>query len=105
MVARATFEMLADCDRAWAQSFIDLQRTNILFTEYEGVHLFRRSIVDGVIEYGSKDFDSTEPTRVTELLRRGNRLDVRGKNCVHVHHGSKRVGAVEGEDVGMCVFL
>jgi hypothetical protein len=104
MVARITFGMLAECDRAWAQSFLDLQRTNIVYTEYEGLHMFRRSFAEGSIQYGPNDFDSTEPTSVSDLLRRGDRLDVRGKRCVHVYRGSDRIGALEGEDVGMCVF-
>jgi hypothetical protein len=104
MVARATFGMLAECDRAWAQSFLDLQQTNVLYTEYEGLHLFRRPFVDGSIQYGPNDFDATELTSVSDLLRRGDRLDVRGKQCVHVYRGSDRIGVLEGEDIGMCVF-
>ena len=77
----------------------------MLYTEYEGVHLFRRPIGDGIIDYAPEDFSSTEPTSVSDLLRRGDRLDVRGKRCVHVCRGSERIGVLEGEDVGMCVFL
>ena len=104
MVARTTFGMLAECDRAWAQSFLDLQQTNILYTEYEGLHLFRRPFVDGSIQYGPNDFDATEPTSVSDLLQRGDRLDIRGKQCVHIYRGSHRIGVLEGQDVGMCVF-
>jgi hypothetical protein len=104
MVARTTFDMLAECDPAWAQSFLDLQQTNILYTEYQGLHLFRRPFVDGSVRYGPDDFDATEPTGVTDLLRRGDRLDVRGKQCVHIYRGSHRIAVLEGRDVGMCVF-
>lgn len=102
--ARRTFEMLAECDGAWARSFLDLQRTNILYTEYQGLHLFRRPLVDGSIHYGPDDFDSTEPTEVAALIRGGDRLDVRGKRQVDIYRGVELIGVLEGEDVGMCVF-
>jgi hypothetical protein len=102
--AKSTFEMLAECDEAWARSFLDLQRTNILYTEYQGLHLFRRPFVDGSIHYGPDDFDSTEPTEVAELIRRGDRLDVRGKRQVDIYRGEELIGVLEGEDIGMCVF-
>jgi hypothetical protein len=104
-VARATFDMLAGCDAAWADSFLDAQRTNVLYTEYQGLHLFRRPLVGGWIDYGPGDFVSTEPTPVADLIGRGDRLEVRGKREVHVYRGRQRIGIVQGEDAGMLVFL
>jgi hypothetical protein len=103
-VARITFGLLAQCDQAWAQSFLDLQRRNILYTEYDGVHVFRRPFVNGSIRYGPGDVESTEPTKVTDLIRHGDHLNVRDKRHVDVYRGADRIGAVEGDDVGMCVF-
>jgi hypothetical protein len=102
--AKRTFELLAECDDAWAQSFWVLQRTNILYTEYDGLHMFRRPLVDGWIYYGPSDMDSTEPTDVADLIRRGDRLEVHGKRRVNIYHAKERIGALEGEDVSMCVF-
>jgi hypothetical protein len=103
-VARSTFAMLAECDGVWARSFLELQLTNILYTEYEGLHLFRRPFVDGSIQYGRGDFRSTEPTRVSALIGLGTRLEVRGKRQVVIYRGAEQVGLLEGEDIGMCVF-
>jgi hypothetical protein len=103
-VARSTFQMLAKCDKAWADSFLSLQQSNILYTEYEGLHLFRRPLVDGVIHYGAEDVASTENTRICELIRQGDTLRVLTKHEVRICRGVERVGTIEGEDVGMCAF-
>jgi hypothetical protein len=103
-VARSTYGMLAECDEAWAISFLDLQHSNILYTEYRGVHLFRQPLVDGWIRYGPNDFESTEPTDVADLIGRGDRLEVLGKHGVNIYRGEDRIGRLEGEDISMCVF-
>lgn len=104
-VARSTYGMLAECDQAWAMSFLDLQRSNILYTEYQGVHLFRKPLVDGWIRYGPEDFISTEPTELAALIRRGDRLEVCGKRVAHIWSGTERLATLQGEDVGICVFF
>jgi hypothetical protein len=104
IAAKSTFEMLLGCDATWAYSFLELHHTNILYTENLGLHLFRQPLRDGSILYGPDDVDSTEPTEVATLIRRGDRLEVRGKRQVTIYHGSKQIGTLEGEDVGMCVF-
>ena len=96
--------MLASCDPEWARSFLELQQTNILYTENQGLHLFRRPLIDGSICYGPFDFDSTEPTEIAWLIRQGSRLKVCGKHAVTVYDGSVQIGAIEGEDIGMCMF-
>ena len=104
-VARRTYGMLAECDQAWATSFLGLQRSNILYTEYQGVHLFRQPLVDGWIRYGPDDFVSTEPTELAALIRRGDRLEVCGKRLAHIYSGAERIATVRGEDTGVCVFF
>ena len=78
-MARNTFEMLSACDVTWAGSFLEFQKTNIFYTEYDGLHLFRRPLVDGCIRYGPEDYRSTEPGHVAELISRGSLLEVHGK--------------------------
>lgn len=105
VAARSTYEMLAECDPAWAASFLDLQRSNVLYTEYQGVHLFRSPIRDGWISYGPEDLRSTEPTETAALLRGGDRLAVWDKHSVGIFSGERRIGVLEGDDVAMCVFF
>jgi len=104
IVARRTFEMLAECDAAWARSFLDFQQTNILYTEYQGVHMFRCPIIDGSIRYEPSDLHSTEPTDLAAVLRSGDRLWVHGKRQVDIYRGMERIAVLEGEDVGVCAF-
>jgi hypothetical protein len=104
-VATSTYNMLAECDEAWALSFVELQRSNILYTEYQGVHLFRQPVVDAQIHYGSEDILSTAPTEVSALIRKGDRLDVCGKHLVRIYSGAEQIGCLQGNDIGMCVFF
>jgi hypothetical protein len=104
-IAQSTYRMLLECDQAWADSFLDLQRSNVLYTEYEGVHRFRSPLVDGWIRYRSDDVISTEPTEVAALIRRGDRLEVCGKHLAHIWCGTKCLATLQGEDVGVCVFF
>jgi len=103
-VARSTFKMLAECDAAWAHTFLEFHQTNILYTEYQGVHMFRSPIVDRSIRYKPSHLRSTEPTDLAGILRSGDRLRVRGKRHVDVYRGLERIAALEGEDVSMCAF-
>lgn len=103
--SRNTYRMLRECNPSWAARFLDLHRTNILYTEYEGLHLFRQPLHDGVIRYGPGDFDSTEQTELSALLRRGDRLIVHGKRHVAICRGDAHIGTREGQDVGAFIFL
>lgn len=103
-VARHTLEMLSRCNDSWARSFREFQRTNILYTEYEGLHLFRGPLVDGRILYGPGDYRSTESGRVAQLVSRGSVLEVWDKHTVRICSGSRQIASFEGPQVGMCCF-
>lgn len=103
-VARSTFEMLSACDAIWAKCFLEFQQTNILYTEYDGLHLFRQPLIDGCIRYGRGDCRSTESSRVSDLISRGSRLEVRGKHEVLIYRESEQIASLDGPDVGMCSF-
>jgi hypothetical protein len=103
-VARSTFEMLHACDETWAESFLKSHHTNILYTEYEGLHLFRQPLVEGCISYGPADHRSTEPSSVSELIASGTRLEVRRKHHVLIYRGSEQIASIDGDYVGMCAF-
>ena len=103
-VACRTLAMLTQCDAAWARKFVDLQQTNILYTESDGLHLLRQPVCDGSIAYSSKDLLSTESTAIAALLRQGNRLDIAGPHSVHIYKDSARIASIAGADTCMCSF-
>jgi hypothetical protein len=103
-VAKSTFRMLSVCDEAWAGSLVERQRTNILYTEYEGLHSIRAPLVNGCIRYEVADCKPTETNRVSRTIQAGNRLQVKGKHEVLVYRDAKLVDSLKGPDVGMCVF-
>jgi hypothetical protein len=103
-VAEGTLSMLSHCDPTWAKRFVELQRTNVLYTENCGLHLFRARLCDGLIAYEQQDLQSSETTELADLLREGDRLEIGGKHAVHVYRGGKRIRELKGEDICMCAF-
>jgi hypothetical protein len=103
-VADSTLSMLAGCDAAWAKRFVELQQTNVLYTENGGLHLFRAHLRNGLIAYDPRDLQSSEATELAYLLKQGDRLEVSGQHAVQVYRGSTKIGAVAGEDTCMCAF-
>lgn len=104
-IAKSTYGMLRACDELWAASFLASHRTNILYTEYDGLHLFRRPLADGWIEYAPGDHEATEPGRLNDLISQCSRLEVCGKHKVRLWRGSEPAGALEGDWVGMFAFI
>jgi hypothetical protein len=103
--ARASFEVLQQCSAPWADGFLRLQRTNILYTEYLGLHMFAEAdFRDGWIEYDAGCVQSTETSEVSKQINLGNRLRVLGKHEVEIYEGGESVCRIGGEDVSMCIF-
>lgn len=96
--------MLTQCDATWSGRFVELQQTNVLYTEFSGVHLFRARLCNGLITYQPGDIKSSETTELSNLLQKGDRLEIRGKHAVHVYRGSTKIGEWTGEDACMCAF-
>lgn len=103
-VADRTLSMMTHCDAAWARTFVDLQQTNVLYTENNGLHLFRAPLCNGLIAYAPGDLQSSEATELADLLQQGDRLQVSGKHAVQVYRGSTKLGELAGEDACVCAF-
>jgi hypothetical protein len=103
-IARHTYQMLAGCDQVWANEILERHRTNILYTEYEGLHLFRAPVTDNWIRYEPKQYVCTEPTAVSALIRSGNRMYIGGMHQVDIYRDGARIHSIERADIGMCVF-
>jgi hypothetical protein len=103
--AQMTFTILQQCSEEWANSFIRIQQTNILYTEYLGLHMFPNApYYSGWVRYAPQLVRSTEATRVGEQIARGNRLRVLGKHSVEIYNGDQFIDAIAGDDVSMCLF-
>lgn len=104
IVAQTTFSVLQGCDLAWAEEFIKLQRTNILYTEYLGLHLFPGQYQNGWLEYDSASVLSTELTSIRKQINEGNRLKIKNRREVEIYQNNVFISKIEGEDIGICVF-
>ncbi|HEV7398239.1 MAG TPA: hypothetical protein VGN86_17130 [Pyrinomonadaceae bacterium] len=105
-LARMSFSVLQQCSRSWADRFISSQKTNILYTEYLGVHEFPGSCyMDGWMKYDRRLITSTENTQISQYLMSGNKLKVLGKHGVEIYNGDCVVKRLEDEDVSVCLFV
>jgi hypothetical protein len=104
-VAEKTYRLLAACDFTWSRRFVELQHSNVIYTEHKGLHMFRTRLCNGMITYEPKDLWSTEVNELSECLRLGDRLSVIDKHSVHVYRDSTNIAEITGEDVCVCAFL
>jgi hypothetical protein len=103
--AQTTFSILRRCSETWAEGFIKLQQSNILYTEYLGLHMFLNTQYrNGWIEYDPAGVKSTEMTGVAEWIAQGDHLRILGKRLVEIYRGDRLIHTICGEDVSMCVF-
>ncbi len=103
--ARATFDVLRQCSDTWAEEFLQLQRTNILYTEYLGLHMFKGArFRGGWIDYDAGMVQSTERSEVNEQVARGDRLRVLNKHAVEIYKSGNLVCRLDDEDISMCIF-
>lgn len=103
--AQLTFDVLRQCSAAWAESFLTLQQSTVLYTEYLGLHLLPRArVVAGWVDYQPEAVVSTTDSEVATLLRCGNRLRLRSKHHVDIFRDQHPVEQVAGEDVSVCCF-
>lgn len=103
-IADKTITLLNRCHADWARTFEDLQKSTILFTENNGLHLFRAPLCKGTISYRGPDLQSSEDTDLAALLRKGNFVELFGSNSVRVYRDSTVAGELSGVDARMCGF-
>lgn len=104
-LAQTTFNLLRQCSESWAYGFIKLQKTNILYTEYDGLHLFQEPIrINKLTPYDKSKVQSTEYSEIREKIKVGNQIKVLGKRCIEIYNNRKLISRIEGEDVSMCIF-
>lgn len=104
--AQKSFTLLQQFSRSWAMEFIKLQRTNILYTEYLGLHLFRSSFYsEGWMNYDPALIESTEVTEISECLGAGDRLKVLDRHGIEVYDGKRFVNRLQDEDISLCLFV
>lgn len=103
--AQATFHLLQHHSVSWAQQFIESQRANILYTEYEGLYRFSNTRYEnGWLDYDYKLLQSTDETVLSSTLRRGNRLCILGKNGIAIYHNDQIITTIENNDISICLF-
>jgi hypothetical protein len=103
-VAKHSYRLLREVSPDWADSLINHQTANVLYTEHQGIHAIRSPIRDRIIRYSIKQLVSTQNTRATELIRRGNRLEIINGQSVAVLRDAIRIGTIEGRNVFVCLF-
>ena len=104
-VAQITFAVLQQCSEVWAKKFIKIQKTNILYTEYRGLHLFHNTdYSDGWIDYDNSFIQSTGLSEVREQLDLGDRLKVLSKHHIAIYSTERFVSELKSKDISMCIL-
>jgi hypothetical protein len=103
-LASKTLSMITECDPIWAKEAVKLHNSNILYSEYAGLHLFHGKLREGQLEYKPYDIISTAATDLSQLLQQGDRLRIKDKNHVEVFHGSTKISDLSKFEISMCVF-
>lgn len=103
-VATEAFKLLSTYDPTLAHSFLAAHRTNILYTDRLGVHLFTRGATSGRIAYDQASLLSTEESSLSSLLRRGDNIVVENERRIIVRRGELTVGQVSGGGLYACLF-
>ena len=105
-LAQRSFSVLQQCSESWADHFINSQQTNILYTEYLGVHQFPGSFYgEGWLKYDPWLIESTETTEVSQCLTDGDRLKVLDRHGVEIYNGNLLLTRLQDEDVSVCIFV
>lgn len=75
-ISQAVYNLLWAYDSRFAKLFFDSHHSNIIYSEYQGIHRLRASQwnSDGELLYQSDEMDSTAQSRLSEALAAGSRI-------------------------------
>jgi hypothetical protein len=103
-VAKHTYRLLAEICPEWADSLIDHQDANVLYTEHQGIHAIKSPVEGNTIRYEAGQLISTQNTRAAQLIRHGNRMEIINGQNVAIYRDTIRIGTIAGRGVFACLF-
>ncbi len=104
-VSKESYQILCRYSEVWASEFIHKHKSNIIYTEYEGIYLLEDSIFDGTqILYDNKRITSTMDGVIFNALSRGNTLKVNNVHSGDIFIGQEHVSSMDSDTLNLLIF-
>ena len=104
-VSKKSYQILCQYSETWASQFLFKHKSNIIYTEYEGVYLLGDSIFDGTqILYDNKRITATMNGIVFNALSMGNILKVDNVNSGDILNGNEHISSIRSDTLNILVF-
>lgn len=105
MIAKRYYDVLSKYSKNWADKFLKVQRSAILFTEYRGIFLLNKfNYRDGTLIYNSSSLKATLKNSIYSFLKKGNRINIIDKNHFIIMDGEKKLKEFKGKNYGLMIF-
>jgi hypothetical protein len=97
-------KLMQDYDPTWAQSFLESQQVNVIYTENNGIHVLRSNACNGEICFQLKDLHSTTSSQFSTMLSAGNRIVATGPKSFSVYLDKAIISTIEENEGFLCLF-
>lgn len=104
-VARQSYAFLSSYCPDWADRFLGTHRSNVIYTEYEGIYLFEGSVFrDGYIHYQKERIRGTLNGILYNAFMGGDRIKVLGRHHGIIMNGNSVILDFQSPDCGILIF-
>ena len=104
-IAKKYYQILSKYSKSWADKFLQVQRSAILFTEYKGIFLIRKFKYKGrTLSYDPLSLESTLENKIYVSLSKGNNIQIIDKNHFIIQRDNKGLKELKGENYGLMIF-
>lgn len=104
-VSKESYRILCYYSETWASKLLATHRSNIIYTEYEGIYLFDESSFDGDrIVYDGNHISATLQGVIYNALKRGNTLKINNLSSAEILNDSEHISSMCSESLNILLF-
>jgi hypothetical protein len=104
-VAENSLTLMRNYDEAWAAATLEVCKTPVLYTEYEGIYMFRNAVwLDNALHYSPKAIESSLNGVIASLLAQGDRLTLFSPHDITIWCVDERIARLQSHNLAMLVF-
>ena len=104
-LAKLSFALLRRYDRQLADTFLEAAQCPVLYTEYEGVYLFRGAqLRAGCLRYDPHRVERSLDGVLAAMLLASDRIDILSAHSIALKKGRRLTGRLESPHVGLLLF-
>lgn len=103
--AKESYRILCKYSEDYASNILSKQKSNVIYTEYEGIYLLEGSTFDGdFIHYDNHKISSTLKGILYNALTRGNRLRVNNTYSGDIMNGDEHISTMRADTLNILTF-